>query len=141
MQLYLDYDGVLADFDRGASALLGMPPRIYEKRKRLGTFWRELARHPHFYGSLPLMPDAMLLFQAVRHLNPIILTGVPRGQWATPQKIRWAGEHFPGTRIITVLAVKKRKHARIATYWSTTSSTTLIYGKVRAAYSSIIMMR
>lgn len=112
MQLYLDCDGVLADFDRGASALLGMPPRIYEKRKGLGAFWRELARHPDFYGSLPLMSDAMTLFEAVRHLDPIILTGVPRGQWATPQKIRWAAEHFPGTRIITVLAVNKRDHAR-----------------------------
>jgi hypothetical protein len=26
--------------------------------------------------------------------------------------VRWAAEHFPGTRIITVLAVDKRTHAR-----------------------------
>jgi hypothetical protein len=35
MQLYLDCDGVLADFDRGATQLLGMPPRVFEKRRGL----------------------------------------------------------------------------------------------------------
>lgn len=112
MQLYLDCDGVLADFDRGATELLGMPPRAYEKKYGLPAFWRELARHPDFYGTLPMMPDAPQLFEAVRHLDPIILTGLPRGQWAAPQKVSWAAEHFPGTRIITCLAVDKRHHAR-----------------------------
>jgi 5'(3')-deoxyribonucleotidase len=112
MQLYLDCDGVLADFERAATELLRMPPRPFEKRHGLGEFWKRLARHPDFYGSLPLMPDAMELFEAVRHLDPIILTGLPRGDWAAPQKVRWAAEHFPGTRIITCLAADKRRHAR-----------------------------
>lgn len=112
MQLFLDCDGVLADFDRGAAELLGMPPRVFEKKKGIAAFWRELARHPNFYGTLPLMPDAYVLFEGVKHLHPIILTGLPRGQWAAPQKARWAAEHFPGTRIITVMAVDKRNHAQ-----------------------------
>ena len=112
MQLYLDCDGVLADFDRAATELLGMGPRQFEKRHGPPAFWKRLARHNDFYGSLPLMPDAMILFDAVRHLNPIILTGLPRGDWAAPQKVRWAAEHFPGTRIITCLAADKRRHAR-----------------------------
>ena len=111
-QLYLDCDGVLADFDRAATALLEMPPRAFEARYGAAAFWKRIARHPDFYGTLPLMPDAMELFEAVRHLNPIILTGLPRGNWAAPQKIRWAAEHFPGTRIITCLARDKRAHAR-----------------------------
>lgn len=112
MQLYLDCDGVLADFERGAIDLLGMPPRPLEKRYGLPMFWKRIAAHGDFYGSLPLMPDATTLFEAVRHLDPIILTGLPRGNWAAPQKVRWAAEHFPGTRIITCLAADKRKHAR-----------------------------
>ena len=112
MQLYLDCDGVLADFESGATALLGMAPRAYEKRYGIAAFWREIARHPDFYGTLPLMPDAHVLFEGVRHLEPIILTGLPRGKWAAPQKVRWAAEHFPGTRILTVMAVDKRNHAQ-----------------------------
>jgi hypothetical protein len=111
-RLYLDCDGVLADFEKGATALLGLPPRGYEKRHGPVRFWQKLARAPDFYFGLPLMPDAMELFEAVRHLDPIILTGLPRGNWAADQKVRWAARYFPGTRIITTMARDKRDHAR-----------------------------
>jgi hypothetical protein len=111
-QLYLDCDGVLADFDKGATAVLGLPPRAFEKRHGLGRFWQKLATAPDFYFSLPLMDDAMELFEAVRHTNPVILTGLPHGNWAAGQKVRWAAKHFPGTRIITTMARDKRDHAR-----------------------------
>ena len=58
------------------------------------------------------MRDATELFEAVRHLDPIILTGLPLGRWAAGQKVRWAAQHFPGTRIITTMARDKRDHAR-----------------------------
>jgi hypothetical protein len=112
MQLFLDCDGVLADFDRAATELLGIPPCVFQKRHGIDTFWRELAGHPDFYGTLPLMPDAMHLFDTVRHLEPIILTGCPRGGWAEAQKERWAANHFPGTGIITCMADDKRRHAK-----------------------------
>jgi hypothetical protein len=111
-QLYLDCDGVLADFDKSATAILGLPPRAFEKRHGLGKFWQKLASAPDFYFGLPLMDDAMQLFEGVKHLNPIILTGLPRGNWAADQKVRWAAKYFPGTRIITTMAREKRNHAK-----------------------------
>jgi hypothetical protein len=111
-QLYLDCDGVLADFDKGATAILGAPPRRFEERHGIGRFWKMLASAPDFYFSLPLMPDAMQLFDAVKHLDPIILTGLPRGNWAADQKMRWAAKHFPGVRMITCMARDKRDHAK-----------------------------
>ncbi len=111
-QLYLDCDGVLADFDTGATAVLGLPPRAFEKRHGLARFWQKLSQAPDFYFGLPLLPDAMELFEAVRHLNPVILTGLPRGNWAADQKVRWAARYFPGTAIITTMARDKRNHAR-----------------------------
>ena len=111
-QLYLDCDGVLADFDTGATAILGLPPDAFEARHGPSRFWRKLAEAPDFYFGLPLLPDAKALFEAVKQFDPIILTGLPQGNWATDQKVRWAARHFPGTRIITTLARDKRDHCR-----------------------------
>ena len=41
-----------------------------------------------------------------------ILTGLPRGNWAEPQKRRWAARHFPGVEVITTSAALKREHCR-----------------------------
>lgn len=111
-QLYLDCDGVLADFDTGAAAALGMHPKAFEKRHGPGRFWARLASAPDFYFGLPLLDGATELFEAVKHLDPIILTGLPQGNWAAGQKVRWAARYFPGTRIITTLARDKRKHGK-----------------------------
>jgi deoxypyrimidine-specific 5' nucleotidase type C protein (NT5C) len=109
-RLFLDADGVLADFDEGARRLLGMSVRDYERRHGRGGFWKKLAQAKDFYGSLPEMADARVLFDAVKHLKPAILTGLPLGRWAAPQKVGWAAEHFPGVPIITCMARDKHKH-------------------------------
>jgi hypothetical protein len=84
-RLFLDADGVLANFDEGVHRLLGMSSRAYERKHGRGGFWKRLAQAKNFYGSLPEMPDARLLFDAVEHLKPTILTGLPLGGWAAPQ--------------------------------------------------------
>jgi 5'(3')-deoxyribonucleotidase len=109
-RLFLDADGVLADFDLGARRLLGLSPKDFIARHGRGTFWKRLANAKNFYGSLEEMPDARRLFHAVEHLRPTILTGLPIGTWAAPQKVEWAAEHFPGVPIITCLARDKHKH-------------------------------
>ena len=111
-RLFLDADGVLADFDQGARRLLGLRPKEFIARHGRGTFWTRLAKAPNFYGSLAEMPDARLLFDAVEHLKPTILTGLPMGSWAAPQKVEWAAEHFPGVPIITCMARDKHKHMK-----------------------------
>ena len=111
-RLFLDCDGVLADFDGGARALLGMTSAAFEARRGRREFWRRIATAPNFYGTLPEMPDARELFDAVEHLKPTILTGLPLGNWAAPQKVQWAAEHFPGVPIITCMARDKHKHMK-----------------------------
>lgn len=109
-RLFLDADGVLADFDDGARKLLGMSPKEFIAKHGRTTFWKRLAKARNFYGALREMPDARQLFDAVKHLEPTILTGLPVGTWAAPQKVEWAAEHFPGVPIITCLARDKHKH-------------------------------
>ena len=109
-RLFLDADGVLADFDEGVRRLLGMSAKAFIAEHGRGTFWKRLAKAKNFYGALPQMPDAQLLFDAVKHLKPTILTGLPMGNWAAPQKVEWAAEHFPGVPIVTCMARDKHLH-------------------------------
>jgi 5'(3')-deoxyribonucleotidase len=111
-RLFLDADGVLADFDESARKLLGMSPKAFIAKHGRTAFWERLRKANNFYGSLREMPDARQLFEAVKHLEPTILTGLPVGTWAAPQKVEWAAEHFPGVPIITCLARDKHKHMR-----------------------------
>ena len=106
-QLFLDCDGVLADFDTAAERLFHMGPREAEARLGTKAFWSRLRNHKDFYSHLPLMHDAMRLFDAVAHLDPIILTGCPMGGWAEQQKVDWAARHFPGVKIITCRSREK----------------------------------
>jgi hypothetical protein len=109
-QIFLDCDGVLADFDRGAEIILGLPPGTFETRHGSAEFWKRLARADGFFENLEPLADAYELYEAVRDKDPIILTGLPRGKWAEPQKRRWAEKHFPGVPVITTLAALKHEH-------------------------------
>lgn len=110
--IFLDCDGVLADFDTHAHDYFGMPARQYEEVAGSHVFWAALEEKGDFYRNLPLMPDARKLVDGVRHLKPTILTGCPRGNWAESQKVGWAEEHFPGIPIITCRSSDKRAHAK-----------------------------
>lgn len=110
--IFLDCDGVLADFDAHGLDYFGKQPRQAEAKLGSTEFWRRLEARGDFYRSMPLMADARELYAGVRHLNPTILTGCPRGNWAQGQKVAWAEEHFPGVPIITCRSADKREHAQ-----------------------------
>jgi hypothetical protein len=106
--LFLDCDGVLADFDHGVHRLTGSLPHQLE----LSKMWSACARHDNFFGTLELMDDqfgGMALWNAVKHVNPTILTGIPFGGWAPKQKREWAGRQF-GFDVPVITCWSKEKH-------------------------------
>jgi hypothetical protein len=78
----------------------------------LGTpeFWNRIMSRGDFYCNLPLLPDAIDLYQAVAHLKPMILTGYPKGGWSEPRKIAWAVHHFPPLRKLVCWSKDKHFH-------------------------------
>ena len=112
MQIYLDLDGVLADFDKSALVLFGMPPREYEELHGKKKFWKMIAKEENFFGDLELMPDAMKLWNEVYKIHePIILTSCPWGNWAPYQKLLWKNKHFGETiKMICTEGAKTKKH-------------------------------
>jgi hypothetical protein len=98
--IFLDADGVLAHFDALAESHLGMHPRAYEDLYGSDAFWDQLTAAPSFFADLPLMPDAMELYEGVKHLGPSILTGCsPKYPWIRPQKAAWTSRHFPDAAV------------------------------------------
>lgn len=110
--LFLDVDGVLADFDGGFRAITGLSPEEFEHAHGKGNFWKTIAKSGDFYFKLDLLPGAMEMVDTVRHLQPTLLTGLPIGNWAAPQKRRWAARHFPDLEIITCMARDKWKYGQ-----------------------------
>jgi hypothetical protein len=109
--LFVDLDGVLVDFEKGVEAVTGSLPSGQTPR----SMWSQLARTEGFYEHLEWSADGRELWDAVKHLEPIILTGLPLGSWAEPQKRAWVkrelGDHVP---VITCMSRKKAVRAREA---------------------------
>ncbi len=107
--LFVDLDGVLADFDRGVFELTGSYPNEMHPRK----MWPRLATAEGFYAHLPWMPDGVELWNGVKHHDPVILTGLPMGKWAEPQKRTWCSRELgPEIPVITCMSRDKAQKAR-----------------------------
>ena len=104
-QLFLDLDGVLADFEGGVKSATGRFPHQW----RASQMWSRLRRAPQFFAQLSWTQDGRTLWEETRHLNPPILTGLPHGgAWAAQQKRAWcARELGEDVQVITCLARDK----------------------------------
>ena len=104
--LYLDMDGVVADFDEYAARTLGIPlsQGIYPNE-----VWYKLATNSRLYRDLIKTPYAdELVFQCSiiakqQGYELKFLTAVPKGNdvpWAFYDKVIWAQKYFPGIPVM-----------------------------------------
>ncbi|ARV77536.1 5' nucleotidase [Sinorhizobium phage phiM5] len=113
-KIFLDMDGVLADFDAGARKALNTDNTYqWEFQHGQKAFWGVLDAVPDFFGSLPPMPDMELLWNAVKHLDPIVLTALPRtgADEVDKQKRQWVHDKLgPHVRVITCQTFEKPQY-------------------------------
>lgn len=107
MELFVDMDGVLADFDKHYETLFGEKPVRPLKRG-----WKNVRAAKDFYRSIPPMEDVKLLWSYIKDYKPSILTGIAKAvEGSANNKREWAAEHFPGVPVICCLAEHKYLYA------------------------------
>lgn len=108
-QLFVDMDGVLADFDTGYERVFG-----YRSDKLADNVdWKAVRAVPDFYLNLPPMADLDELWTHIERHNPIVLTGVPWSVKQAPENKRaWVRKHLgPHVEIRCCRSKEKCLHA------------------------------
>ncbi len=98
-RVYIDMDGILADFNRGVRELCRMEPQSQNGKTDLKAddrMWEAIRETDHFYDRLDLIPGAKEMFDRLLEKYGDrfeILTGIPREErgivTAAEDKIRW----------------------------------------------------
>lgn len=102
LQVFLDLDGVFADFNARVKRLTGKHPAHLER----SHLWKAINRDKRFFAELELIEGCMQLWEATRDLEPVFLTGAPSARVFQEQKREWVARIF-GPKF-TVHVVPKR---------------------------------
>lgn len=103
MNLYVDMDGVLTDFDQQAADLFGVPrdeaQKYMEEHPKKAWFKIDHAGSD-FWSEMPWMPDGKELWQKIAIHRPTILSSPSKHQTSLTGKKEWIGENIGDIPII-----------------------------------------
>ena len=104
LQVFLDLDGVFADFDARVKHLSGKHPDQLERHR----LWKIINADRRFFAELELIEGCMVLWEATKDLEPIFLTGAPSSRIFQEQKREWVARIF-GPEFTVHVVPKKLK--------------------------------
>ena len=94
-KVYLDMDGVIADFDKRFKDITGMAPKDFENKYGKDEFWKVIDEDNKisFWVGIPEMPGAKALVDAVKKYNFELLTSPSAKKQSYLGKILWVRNH------------------------------------------------
>ena len=111
--IYLDLDGVIADFDKRFKELAGMGPQEYEDSFGTEKFW-DFIDNKHgvkFWTGIKWMPEGQKLYNFIKQFDHKLLSAPSRNDASKIGKKIWAKKNTPGTQLILAAAVNKQNYA------------------------------
>jgi phosphopantetheine adenylyltransferase len=114
-KVYLDMDGVLADFDQRFRGLADMEPKEFEEKYGKNAFWNFIDEEHKikFWVGIPIMPGAKELVDYVRPYDYEILSAPSMKKQSRLGKILWVKNHTAdvfGSKPIINFKQAKEKH-------------------------------
>lgn len=110
--IFCDMDGVLVDFEQGASKVLKRNPSDVPSKE----MWETLDKKKDFWATLPVMPDGKELWKYIDKFDARILSAKSRSMESEPGKRSWIKQHLgsvPNRRINIVWRADKIKFAHV----------------------------
>ena len=117
-KVYLDMDGVLADFDQRFRDISGMEPRDFENKYGRKEFWNLIDEENKikFWVGIPVMDGAAALVNAVKDYDYELLTSPSAKKQSYLGKILWVKNHtgdvFPSKPRINFKRAKEKHEVK-----------------------------
>lgn len=118
-KIYLDMDGVLADFNRGVKELCGMEPLDQQTAtdEETDRLWEAISQVDHYYDRLEQLPGAAdLLLTLIRKYGDRceVLTAIPKPKRnvknANTDKKKWMERHFGSDIKVNIVFRAEKKN-------------------------------
>lgn len=111
-KLYVDLDGVLANFKKKAHEIIDVDIDKADN-KTVSRFFKELDKRAleghKFFEDLELMPNAMKLWNYIKKYDPIILSATGYTHGAEQEKRAWIKKHLGSEAAKKALFVKQSR--------------------------------